>query len=161
VSSLDTATVLLHITGLRNESHLDSAAAASRQPSVAGHGALQGSSYIGGYSSSGSPATKTGTRSANGPPPYQSVMTSSTAWAQPYSDQNSSGSAESQGAEFQPEVPWEFPREKLYIRQKIGEGSFGEVWRARVDGILGRVGEQLVAVKMLHGSLHRFLVTII
>lgn len=52
-------------------------------------------------------------------------------------------------------MPWELPREKLYIRQKIGEGSFGEVWRARVqDGILGRDGEQLVAVKMLRGQFH-------
>ena len=53
---------------------------------------------------------------------------------------------------FQPEVPWEFPREKLFIRQKIGEGTFGEVWHARTEGILGRPGQQQVTVKMLKGK---------
>jgi len=76
------------------------------------------------------------------------------AWAQPYTDQDSGlANVRQVAGEFQPEVPWEFPREKLYIRQKIGEGSFGEVWRARVDGILGRSGQQLVAVKMLRGKM--------
>ena len=50
---------------------------------------------------------------------------------------------------FVPEVDWEFPKEKLYIRKKLGEGSFGEVWRARAEGILGRKGSPVVAVKML------------
>ena len=53
---------------------------------------------------------------------------------------------------FQPEVPWEFPREKLYVRTKVGEGSFGEVWKAKASGILGRCGEVTVAVKMLKGT---------
>ena len=53
---------------------------------------------------------------------------------------------------FQPDVPWEFPRERLYIRQKLGEGSFGEVWRAKADGILQRTDTQVVAVKMLKGT---------
>ena len=53
---------------------------------------------------------------------------------------------------FQPEVPWEFPREKLYVRTKVGEGSFGEVWKAKASGILGRRGEVTVAVKMLKGT---------
>lgn len=122
----------------------------SGQPSVAGHGAIQGFSYIGGYSSS----------AADRPPPPQNIDPLSHVWAKPYSDQHStsaeSSSANSQLAEFQPDVPWEFPREKLYIRQKIGEGSFGEVWKAKVDGILGRTGEQLVAVKMLRGGFYIF-----
>lgn len=53
---------------------------------------------------------------------------------------------------FAPDVPWEYPRERLYIRQKLGEGSFGEVWRAKVDGILKREEVQVVAVKMLKGT---------
>jgi hypothetical protein len=53
---------------------------------------------------------------------------------------------------FQPEVPWELPREKLVFKKKIGEGSFGEVWRAKVDGILSRPGKQTVAVKLLKGA---------
>ena len=55
---------------------------------------------------------------------------------------------------FQPEVPWEFPREKLYVRTKVGEGSFGEVWKAKASGILGRRGEVTVVVKMLKGRRH-------
>ena len=54
-----------------------------------------------------------------------------------------------------PDEFWEFPREKLAMRQKIGEGVMGEVWRARADGICGRPGQTVVAVKMLKGkSLH-------
>ena len=36
-------------------------------------------------------------------------------------------------------------------RKKLGEGSFGEVWRAQADGILNISGKKLVAVKMLKG----------
>ena len=54
---------------------------------------------------------------------------------------------------FEPEVPWEFPRNRLFIRLKIGEGTFGEVWRAKADGILGRPGRVAVAVKMLKGII--------
>ena len=135
--------ILYCVVGMRNPEQLD---LPSGQPSVAGRGALQGTSYFGGYSS----------LAADRPPSSQNTVPLSQVWAQPYSDQRSSStesaSARSQSAEFQPEVPWEFPREKLYIRQKIGEGSFGEVWRAKVDGILGHTGQQLVAVKMLRGQ---------
>ena len=51
-----------------------------------------------------------------------------------------------------PEPDWEFPRERLYIRERIGEGLFGEVWRARADGIMGRKGHTVVAVKVLKGN---------
>ena len=54
---------------------------------------------------------------------------------------------------FEPEVPWEFPRERLFVRLKIGEGTFGEVWRAKADGILGQPGRVAVAVKMLKGKV--------
>ena len=41
----------------------------------------------------------------------------------------------------------------VYIcRRKLGEGSFGEVWRATAEGLLGKPGKQMVAVKMLKGS---------
>jgi len=53
---------------------------------------------------------------------------------------------------FRPEVQWEFPRAKLYIRHRIGEGSFAEIWRANADGILDRPDQQAVAVKMLKGE---------
>ena len=133
---------------MNHQEHLDKP---SGQPSVAGYGALQGSSYIGGYSS----------LAADQPPTSQNAVPLSQQWARPYSDQQqtpaeNSSATNTQPAEFQPDVPWEFPREKLYIRQRIGDGSFGEVWRAKVDGILGRTGQQLVAVKMLHGKPHIF-----
>jgi len=123
------------VAGLKSEQLLDRPVAPG-QPSVAGHGALQGSSFIGGYSS----------LAADRPPYSRNIL------PPPYS------AAENSPAEFRPDVPWEFPREKLYVRQKIGEGSFGEVWRARVqDGILGRTGELLVAVKMLRGQFRSHL----
>ncbi len=53
-----------------------------------------------------------------------------------------------------PDEFWEFPREKLVFRQKIGDGLMGEVWRARAEGICGRPGQTVVAVKMLKGKLH-------
>jgi len=128
------------------------------QPSVAGHGALQGSgSHMTRYSS---PAA--GPRAPEAP--AAAWQTSQHAWARPYTDQQLTTGDRPAGQapppaddnDFQPHVPWEFPREKLYVRQKIGEGSFGEVWRAKVvDGILGRAGEQLVAVKMLRGEQGR------
>lgn len=37
------------------------------------------------------------------------------------------------------------------MRQKIGEGAMGEVWRARAEGICNRPGQTVVAVKMLKG----------
>lgn len=54
---------------------------------------------------------------------------------------------------FEPVVPWEFPHSKLFVRMKIGDGSFGEVWRAQAEGILGRPGRMVVAVKMLKGKI--------
>ncbi len=50
-----------------------------------------------------------------------------------------------------PDEFWEFPRDKLVFRQKIGDGVMGEVWRARAEGICGRPGQTVVAVKMLKG----------
>ena len=52
---------------------------------------------------------------------------------------------------FQPDVTWEYPRERLYIRQKLGAGTYSEVWQAKAEGILGRAGQRMVAVKMLRG----------
>ena len=51
-----------------------------------------------------------------------------------------------------PEELYEFPRERLNLRQRIGDGLYGEVWRARADGILGRREQIVVAVKMLKGE---------
>ena len=74
---------------------------------------------------------------------------------------------------FQPEVAWEFPREKLYIRyvfewslhslfklkynfdlirRKITDGKHCEVWRAQAEGILGCNDATTVAVKMPRGE---------
>jgi len=119
----------VNVAGLRNPQHMEG----QGQPSVAGHGALQASSVMGGYASLAADRDHYSQRTV------------------PYSDQRSTN-AGSENDQFQPDVPWEFPREKLYIRQKIGEGSYGEVWRAKVDGMLGRTGQQLVAVKMLRGK---------
>ena len=54
--------------------------------------------------------------------------------------------------QFVPEVPWEFPRAHLYIRVRLGVGSFGDVWRAKAEGILGRSGLIAVACKIIKGQ---------
>ena len=47
---------------------------------------------------------------------------------------------------------WEFPRDKLYFREKLGEGAFGEVWRASAEGITDTTGMTTVAVKQVRGK---------
>jgi hypothetical protein len=142
-------------TGSRGPGSIDSSSQSSNrmmgQPSVAGYGALHlpGVSTNYGYShvsrNNNNPTT---------PVAATELPHCGSSWAQPYSYPSpsavSGGSqVRKQEPKFQPENHWEFPREKLYIRQKIGEGSFGEVWRAKVDEIFGHHGQQLVAVKML------------
>lgn len=60
-------------------------------------------------------------------------------------------------AEKTPTVPvpmsnsrWEFPREKLRLQTILGQGNFGQVWKAEADDINGHEGlTRLVAVKMV------------
>jgi len=60
-------------------------------------------------------------------------------------------------AEKTPAVPvpmsnsrWEFPREKLRLQTILGQGNFGQVWKAEADDISGHEGlTRLVAVKMV------------
>uniref|UniRef100_A0A2S2NV35 receptor protein-tyrosine kinase n=1 Tax=Schizaphis graminum TaxID=13262 RepID=A0A2S2NV35_SCHGA len=60
-------------------------------------------------------------------------------------------------AEKAPVVPvptgnshWEFPREKLRLQTILGQGNFGQVWKAEADDISGHEGlTRLVAVKMV------------
>ena len=49
---------------------------------------------------------------------------------------------------------WEFPRSKLKIQKKLGEGAYGEVWRGTAAD-LGGAGTATVAVKFLRGKLLR------
>jgi len=42
---------------------------------------------------------------------------------------------------------WEHPRESLRLQSVLGEGHFGQVWRAEVDNIGGHQGTLIVAVK--------------
>ncbi|XP_068631088.1 tyrosine kinase receptor Cad96Ca isoform X2 [Battus philenor] len=48
-----------------------------------------------------------------------------------------------------PPDEWEFPRHRLKIFNILGEGAFGQVWRAQAIDIDGKKGEQTVAVKTL------------
>ncbi|XP_053603646.1 tyrosine kinase receptor Cad96Ca isoform X2 [Plodia interpunctella] len=48
-----------------------------------------------------------------------------------------------------PTDEWEFPRHRLRIFNIVGEGAFGQVWRAQAIDIDGKKGEQTVAVKTL------------
>ncbi|XP_072939757.1 tyrosine kinase receptor Cad96Ca isoform X2 [Epargyreus clarus] len=49
----------------------------------------------------------------------------------------------------EPQDEWEFPRHRLRIFNIVGEGAFGQVWRAQAIDIDGKKGEQTVAVKTL------------
>ncbi|XP_041970650.1 tyrosine kinase receptor Cad96Ca [Aricia agestis] len=49
----------------------------------------------------------------------------------------------------EPRDEWEFPRHRLRIFNIVGEGAFGQVWRAQAIDIDGKKGEQTVAVKTL------------
>lgn len=45
---------------------------------------------------------------------------------------------------------WEFPRDKLRLQTILGQGNFGQVWKAEADDINGHEGlTRLVAVKMV------------
>ena len=43
--------------------------------------------------------------------------------------------------------PWEFTRSNLLLQTLIGEGNFGQVWKAEAEDICGCQGTLLVAVK--------------
>ncbi|XP_076327113.1 proto-oncogene tyrosine-protein kinase receptor Ret-like isoform X2 [Tachypleus tridentatus] len=47
---------------------------------------------------------------------------------------------------------WEFPRDKLILEEKLGEGEFGKVVRAKAWGVNGHKGYTTVAVKMSKGN---------
>ncbi|XP_034949698.1 serine-rich adhesin for platelets-like [Chelonus insularis] len=49
---------------------------------------------------------------------------------------------------LQQESRWEFPREKLRLQTVLGQGNFGQVWKAEADDLTGHKGTtRLVAVK--------------
>lgn len=46
------------------------------------------------------------------------------------------------------ESRWEFPRDKLRLQTVLGQGNFGQVWKAEADDLTGHKGTtRLVAVK--------------
>ncbi|XP_012287979.1 uncharacterized protein LOC105703850 isoform X2 [Orussus abietinus] len=48
----------------------------------------------------------------------------------------------------QQESRWEFPRDKLRLQTVLGQGNFGQVWKAEADDLTGHQGTtRLVAVK--------------
>ncbi|ESO93155.1 hypothetical protein LOTGIDRAFT_91761, partial [Lottia gigantea] len=47
------------------------------------------------------------------------------------------------------DADWEFPRERLGLGERLGEGAFGLVMKAKAMGIANNPGQTTVAVKML------------
>ena len=72
-------------------------------------------------------------------------------------DRSYGGSTKQKGVSFENPAAfgdgWEYPAEMLDIRDKLGEGCFGEVWMAVAEDIDGVDGPRFVAVKMLKGKL--------
>lgn len=50
---------------------------------------------------------------------------------------------------------WEVPRDHLSLFERIGGGSFGQVWKGAVLDVAGAQGWSIVAVKMLKGEEER------
>ena len=56
---------------------------------------------------------------------------------------------------------WEVPSDHLSLFEKIGGGSFGQVWKGAVLDMAGVQGWSIVAVKMLKGKQDRLVYRII
>ncbi|KAJ0180179.1 hypothetical protein K1T71_004770 [Dendrolimus kikuchii] len=53
-------------------------------------------------------------------------------------------------APIKPDQKWEFPRNKLRLQTLLGQGNFGQVWKAEADDLNGHDGlTRLVAVKSI------------
>lgn len=46
---------------------------------------------------------------------------------------------------------WEFPKQRLQVREEFGQGAFGKVVKGLAFEIAGRVGWTVVAIKMPKG----------
>ena len=51
-----------------------------------------------------------------------------------------------------PTDKWEVPRKRLYVKDFIGVGAFGEVRRAVLQSIGGKSPYKMVAVKIMKGT---------
>ena len=79
--------------------------------------------------------------------PYQNATKQSSLWQPP-------GNRESPYTCVNCDINWELPPDHLSLFERIGGGSFGQVWKGTACDVIGAKGWSVVAVKMLKGKNH-------
>ena len=79
--------------------------------------------------------------------PYQNATKQSSLWQPP-------GNHESPYTCVNCNINWEIPSDHLSLFERIGGGSFGQVWKGTACDVIGAKGWSVVAVKMLKGKNH-------
>ena len=77
--------------------------------------------------------------------PYQNATKQSSLWQPP-------GNRESPYTCVNCNINWELPPDRLSLFERIGGGSFGQVWKGTACDVIGAKGWSVVAVKMLKGK---------
>ena len=80
-------------------------------------------------------------------PNFQNATKQSSLWQPP-------GNRESPYTCVNYNINWELPPDHLALVERIGGGSFGQVWKGTACDVIGAKGWSVVSVKMLKGKNH-------